>query len=238
MIKIVANDFIEPWIQTEEKNCQNIVNWLAIMNFKGGIFENLPLEVLNKSTDQFDKETNFLIFNRKTIESSKRNHSEMDKFRNDFDFIVYLCSNAELTKLACQYQRIDCLTFRLSGIHQLVDDSTINLALEQDKAIEIDYSEILTKKNPIPLLRNIKKVIYKATKKNLPIIFSSRAENKYDLRSSHSLLGFLGFIDVKKVYYMNISQSWLLNRLQRNRLRKKGEFLSPGIWLKNKESEF
>lgn len=237
MIQLVTNNFIEPWIQTEEKNFENIVNWLCFMNFKGALFENLTFENSSQLNDQFGKQTNFLIFNRKTVESSKRNPSEMDKFRSDFDFIAFFCSNAELTKWACQDQRIDCLSFRLSEIHQLVDDSTINLAKEADKAIEIDFSEILSKKNPIPLLRNVKKVIYRATNKNLPIIFSSRARSKYDLRSIHSLLGFLDLINVKKEYYSDISQTWLINRLQRNRMRKNGDFLSPGIWLKNKEPE-
>ena len=232
---LVTNDFIEPWIQVDETNFENILNRLIFLHFKGAIFENISRAELDHLKDRIVIEDEFLLFNRRTIESSKKNPNDMDKIRNEFDLVCFFCTNAEITKWACQDQRIDCLTFQLSEIHLLVDDSTVNLAKNQDKAIEIDFSELLLKKNPISSLRNIKKVMHRAARKNLPVIFSSRARNVFNLRSVYSLIGFLEFIDVKSNYYDEISQKWLYERLIRNQIRKKEFFLAPGIWIKNNE---
>ena len=85
------------------------------------------------------------------------------------------------------------------------------------------------------MLRNLKKALYRAIKKDLPIIFSCKASSEYNIRSSYSLLGFMEFLDVPNGYYENNSQNWLKNRLKRNKERKNDKFIVPGVWMKRNE---
>ncbi len=231
----MSEHFIEPCIQGSEQQVEELIKWLRELSFKGVIIENMAQEKVESLQNTLSNKEEFLLFNRVTIDSPKRNPSDLDKFRNKCDFLVYYSINADLTKWACQDQRIDCLKFPLSEIHQLADDSTIIMAKENDKALEIDFSELLGTKNPIPWLRNIKKVIHRATKKELPIILSSNAKTEYDLRSRYSILGFLHFLEISESYYKDISQNWLSTKLVRNRERKRTNFVSPGIWVKESE---
>ena len=232
---IVSDEFIESWIEPHEEDLAKLFILLHSLDYYGAIIEDVPNTKLHEILDSLDIKNSFTAFNRKTIIKPNKNPSEMALFRNNYDFIVFHCRNAEITKWACQDQRIDCLSFPLEEIHILADDSTIKLAKEQDKAIEIDYSEIVHKKNPIGLLRNLKKVFFKAVKKNLPVILSSRAHNKYELRSICSILGVLNFLDVEEKYYKEISQKWLINRLGRNTKRKNESFVVPGVHIKDQE---
>jgi len=233
----MPSHFIEPCIIGSEQQLEKLLKWLTSLNYRGCIIDQIDTDSLDHLRKSLPSEKEFLLFTRKTIDSPKRNPSEINKFRNDNDFIVFYSTNPDLTKWACQDQRIDCLKFPLSEIHQLADDSTIAMAKDNDKAIEIDFSELLKIKNPIALLRNIKKVFHRAVNKKLPIILSSHAQNEYALRSSHSILGFLAFLNVPEQYYTEISQEWLLNKLTRNKERKKTNFIAPGIWLQEMEGK-
>ena len=225
----------EPWIQTHSLDIQNFIQRLQLLDYNACIVEDLPLKHIEELELNKTIPEKFKIFNRRTIESSKRNPGDIDHIRKEHDFISYHCATPELTKWACQDQRIDAILFSLADIHQLADDSTIILAKEHDKALEIEYYSILTNRYPISFLRNIKKVVFRATKKNLPIIFSSRAQHVENLRSIYSLEGFLDFIDVPSKYNTAISQQWLISRLERNRIRKSSNFIAPGIWFSDKE---
>ena len=232
---LVSNHFIEPCIQDSEQQVEKLIKWLIALSYKGVMIENIVMDRLQKLQDSLTPKEEFVLYTRKTIDSPKRNPSDLDKIRNNFDFLVYYSTSADLTKWACQDQRIDCLKFPLSEIHQLADDSTIIMAKENEKGIEIDFSELLRIKNPIPWLRNIRKVFHRATKKELPIILSSHARTEYDLRSNYSILGFLALLDVSETYYKEISQVWLTNKLTRNKERKGANFIAPGIWVKAPE---
>lgn len=232
---VVPSHFIEPCITGSEEQLEKLLRWLTSLNYGGCVIEEIDDYSLERIRGSLFSEKESFLFTRKTITSSKRNPSDINKFRNKHDFIVFYCTNADLTKWACQDQRIDCLKFPLSEIHQLADDSTISMAKDNDKAIEVDFHEFIKMKNPIAPLRNIKKVFHRAIKKKLPIILSSHAQNEYALKSRQSILGFLSFLDVPDRYYQEVSQAWLLNRLNRNKERKKTNFISPGIWLKETE---
>lgn len=232
---LVSSHFIEPCITGSEQQLEKLLKWLTSMNYRGCIIDQVDTDLVAHLHQSIPSGKEFLLFTRKTIDSPKRNPSDINKFRNDNDFIVFYSTNPELTKWACQDQRIDCLKFPLTEIHQLVDDSTIAMAKDNDKAIEIDFSELLKLKNPIGLLRNIKKVFHRAVNKKLPILLSSHAHNVYALKSSYSIIGFLAFLDVPEQYYLEISQEWLLRKLMRNKKRRKNNFIAPGIWLQEKE---
>jgi RNase P/RNase MRP subunit p30 len=208
--------------------------WLYSFDFKGCMIENFSQEKIKEFENKIQPKE-FFVYNRKTIDDAKKNPREMDEYRNFFDFITFFCTNPELTKWACQDQRIDSLIFPLNEINQLADDSTINLLKQNDKCIEISYFPILSSKNPIPILRNIKKVLYRASIKKLPILISSRASRVEHLRSGFSILGFANFMDLSDSYYKEISLTWLNKRLQRNVSRHTKEFVAPGIWIKNEE---
>lgn len=230
-------DFIEPWIFSSEDHLEKIVTLLQSLDYTGCIIENLKSDTINRVTANMKTETFFTIYSRKTIESGKRNPTEMDQFRQYFDFLTFFCTTPELTKWACQDQRIDSLLFSLKDIHKLIDDSTVNMALENSKSIEIEFTTVVQEKYPIPYLRNIKKSIFKITRKNLPVLLSSKANSFYDIKSPSSIIGFLNFLDVSDDYYETISQPWLKSRLSRNRSRKSDEFVSPGIRLSPEEKE-
>ena len=231
----MASQFIQPWIQVSEELIEEFIQRLRLLQYNCCIIENMSFTTVKRIQSTMPINNPFKIFNRKTLESSKRNPSDIDYLRRENDFISYHATTPELTKWACQDQRIDALQFPLNDIHQLADDSTIILAKENDKSIEIEYNAILSNKYPISFLRNIKKVVYRAVKKELPKLFSSKAQIVEQLRSRSSLEGFLEFIGMPDSYYKEISQSWLVTRLERNRLRKKEEFIAPGIWLKEQQ---
>lgn len=233
----MASQFIEPWIQASEEHLEEFIRRLKILQFNSCIIENMPLTSVKRLQTTLRINNQFKLFNRKTLESSKRNPSDIDFLRRENDFISYHATTPDLTKWACQDQRIDSLQFPLNDIHQLADDSTIILAKENDKSIEIEYNTILSNKYPILFLRNIKKVVYRAVRKELPILFSSKAQTEGQLRSKFSLEGFLEFVGIPDSYYREVSQPWLATRLERNRLRKQEEFIAPGIWLKEQQED-
>ena len=80
-------------------------------------------------------------------------------------------------------------------------------------------------------------MVYRAVRKELPILFSSKAQTEGQLRSKFSLEGFLEFVGIPDSYYREVSQPWLATRLERNRLRKQEEFIAPGIWLKEQQED-
>ena len=90
----------------------------------------------------------------------------------------------------------------------------------------------LTQKKSIRSLRNIKKAVYRAVSKEVPLLLSSYANSPDSLRPKKSIIGFSQFIGMKNSYYLNISQKWLFSRLIRNRKRNMNpEFIAPNIWV-------
>lgn len=186
-----------------------------------------------------DKDKNFInehFFKRKTLLSEKKNPMTIQNERLKNDFLVFHCLTPELTKWACQDQRIDVLTFELSQINKLADNSTINLLASNSKGIDINISS-LHSRGSIGKLRNIKKVVYRAVKKKIPILLSSHVNTPDLLRSKKIMLAFSTFLGMPENYFESTCQSWLFSRLMRNRERQQGnDFISPGIWRSKTES--
>lgn len=224
-------EFIEPWITNPPENLGKLLSWVEKLGFSGCIIEGINSHEFKNFKQSLQLNSSFSTFTRTTIDSNKKNPPALDQLRTRHEFMTYYCTNAELTKWACQDQRIDNLLFPLKEIHRLVDDSTINMAKENDKSIEIDFSLLIADKYPIAQLRNIIKVVHRVTKKEIPLIFSSRANSINMVRSPYSLLGFLNFIGLPENYYKEISQKWLVQRLTRNVSRNSNSFVSPGIWV-------
>ena len=231
----MALDFIEPWIVNAPENFGKLLPWLHKLGYSGCIIEGIGAQDLKEVSKKVLTSDRFTTFTRKTLETNKKNPPNLDQIRNQVDFLTFFCSNAEITKWACQDQRIDNLLFPIKEFHRLVDDSTINLVNENKKSIEVDFSSIISDKYPIAQLRNIIKVVYKATKKDVPLIFSSKAKTIEMVRSPYSLIGFLNFVGFPLNYYQNISQPWLTQRLKRNISRKSDSFISPGLWVTSED---
>lgn len=222
--------FIETCIKSSNNTILSFKNWLKILNFSHAVVESTD------STDETRIKDSF-FFKRKTITSSTKNPKFMDKIRFNNDLLIFYCDNPNVTKWASQDQRVDGLQFPLSDINKLADDSTIYLLKQNDKFIDLNLREIVSNRFPIHFLRNIKKVVHRASKKQIPILLSSYANSPVNLRSSLSTIGFTHFIGLENDYYINVSQFWLFKRLERNRKRLNDNFISPGVWkLDNEES--
>lgn len=225
----LKNAYIEPFIHFFPPKLDNLISWLKILDFSYGIIE---------STDDLSigEDFNPHLFLRKTLMEQKKNPNNLTTQRFQNDLIIFHCQSPEMVKWACQDQRIDGLQFPIHKFHQLVDESTVNLLESNDKLIEICLPDILKKRNPIAPLRNIIKVIHKAQRKQVPIIISSQAKSLFELNHILCLLGFSEFIGMTSKYFTE-GQWWLLTRVLRNRKRREGQFIAPGVWKVDNDEE-
>ena len=222
-LNILQELFIEPCLKPNpDIDIEIYENWLRILNFSHYLIE----------VDQHTKTLlpNSQCFLRQTITTNKKNLSDLNSRRYAVDLLIFYCTNPDATKWACQDQRIDSLIFNPSNIHLLADDSTINLLKINNKAIDINTFELVSKLAIGPI-RNVRKAIYKAVKKDVPILLSSNANNPQELRSQQSVIAFSHFLDIPVDYYSEISQKWLYSRLLRNQKRRtNSDFVAPNIW--------
>jgi RNase P/RNase MRP subunit p30 len=227
--------FIESWIECPLNELERFVKWLQFMGYNHVICE-FPENKINSQSIQINSLpvfSNLQIYNRKTLDKTTKSQSkqQLNHLRQKFIIISQLCNDPTITKWACLDQRIDFLVFNLSDIHLLADDSTVRLIHENEKFLEINCHEIFQRKgNPISLLRNIKKVIHRCIKKQVPILLSSKAKNPFSLRAPRSVLGMAEFLGITPSYYQEISKLSLYQRIDRNINRLNTDyFIGPGI---------
>ena len=218
----MSDIFIESCIQSKIQNPDIFLSWFSLLEISQALIENkdnIPL---------FG--TNEFFSSRKTLTSSHKNPQIIQQDRLNNEILFYLCETPDLTKWACQDQRVDGLVFNAADINRLADESTINLLQENNKCIEINLREIFTNNIPIGYLRNIKKVVFRAIKKNVAVLISSYSSYPEELRSRKSIIGFSHFIGMPESYYTDVCQKWLHERIIRNRKRLNDNFISPDIW--------
>lgn len=233
-------EFIESWIEVNGSDIAELEyfeKWFKFLGYKHIIWEfydttNDPKQ--NKRNNSFLEKNSLVFYNRKTLTTTAKKQSKnyLDKLRKEFIIITQFCTAPELTKWACQDQRIDFLLFKLADIHMLADKSTIRLLQEHNKFLEIDCSEFFnTKFKPIGLLRKTQKVIFECVKKQVPVLLSSRARTPLSLRTPRAVLGMANFLGIPQNYYLQVSQAALYERLARNKRRLQSNlFVGPEIW--------
>lgn len=238
--------FIESWIDITPSNAhlyEVFVNWLEFLKYNSSIWEftGLTDSILNNILKHpINQKSRVLNYNRTTLSTIAKNQSkaQLDNLRKKYTIVAQLCNSPVLTKWACLDQRIDCLQFQLSEIHHLVDMSTARLLKENNKILEIDCSQFFkSRSNPIGLLRNTKKSIFRCMKKEVPILLSSRTTELSSLKSPYAVLAMAEFLGIPPSYYREISLIAIKSRLKRNSKRLNSElFVAPNIWKTEKSN--
>jgi RNase P/RNase MRP subunit p30 len=138
------------------------------------------------------------------------------------DFIVLHKPNEKVLKVAVDNCNID-------ATDEFVKYPLIKKMAERNIAVLINFNELLKAFNLQKTLYLMSRTVKLAKRHKTPIIISSGAQTKWELRSASDLIGFCEVIgmtagEAKKTLYDH--QERVLNRKE---LKKTGKWVSPGV---------
>lgn len=227
----MPQSYIEPCITCPTDDLDWFSGWLTPLGLGLVLWENESKDRRKGPTTSFDR-----FKPRVTLTTTSKNQSKakLDSLRLTNVIVVQHCSSPDVTKWACQDQRVDGLLFDNSSIHQLVDTSTARMMVENEKYLEVNCADFLRSRPTIGALRNVRKALFRTSKKGVPTCLASQANRPYHLRAWRSMQGLATFLGMTEEDYKT-GQTWLRDRIQRNISRLDPSFVAPGIWLVDEE---
>lgn len=192
--------------------------------------------VLNKEINEenFLKIKEFSLKNKidvfKKAEIEAHNKKEILNFlrknRRKFEIISIICKTKEAMLLAARDGRVD--TFILSLKDNLMIDKGI--ASISKNILEIQAKEIIiSKKDLFRTTKNLMKMLEATKSYNIPLIFSSGAENIYEQRSAIVLKSFLNSFGYSEEEAIKCVSDIPLKKIMENRFKLSNKFVMPGV---------
>lgn len=129
-------------------------------------------------------------------------------------------------------QRIAIKTCSVDAIKAYVDYPAIKEMAEKNVALLICFSDFLNSKDKSRTLYLMQKSITLAKKYKTPIIIASGAKNKWELRSPSELIAFGEILGLKTIEAKCALKSFQEKIRKREKLKKEGKYIYPGIELK------
>lgn len=138
------------------------------------------------------------------------------------DFIVLKNPNEKILKAAIDKCLID-------AVDSFVKYPFIKKMAERNVAVVINFNSLLNARNIQKTIHLLSKTVKLAKKYKTPIIVTSGAENKWDLRSVSELIALcevLGITAGEAKKTLHLHQEKIL---ERKRLKKEGKWVSPEV---------
>jgi RNase P/RNase MRP subunit p30 len=209
----VANQlgFTEIWISNPTKEERKLLSQSSFINLIR-LYERLDIGINNESKAQMI--------------------SILRQQRREIPIIAVTCLTPELAAWAAQDNRVDIIKFPVFQLGKLMSRSIAKLMVKFNKHLEIQLAELysLPERQQIPALRHIRSALEIATRKNVPILFSSGSKKPDQMRSPREL------VSLAQMFLMNStssldSLSTIPQRLiQRNLLKISPDYIAPGVF--------
>lgn len=140
------------------------------------------------------------------------------------------CRSKAVARQAARDHRVDVVYFPPdSGLW--FDDAEARLASQTEGAYEINLTELLTliAGRDIRGLRRVAEGIWNAWRRDVPVILSTGASNRLEMREPRGLASLLTLLDIdlEEASEMISTNPWSI--VERNRRRLSGEYAAPGV---------
>jgi RNase P/RNase MRP subunit p30 len=165
-------------------------------------------------------------------EKSKREvKSTLASWRRSYPVICVTCNSADMTKWAVQDNRVDGILFPLKIGSRLFDNATARMCNENNKFLLISLSDFLRIYNKrVQFVRDIRKMLFYAKKKDCKVVYCTRADNVNYLRAAKEMAGLLGELGDQSVDKITTSlNTTLFEVVTRNLYKNSPAYLGPGV---------
>ena len=161
------------------------------------------------------------------VEIYARNKEDLrkniQKFREREDILIVNGGNLKVNRAACEDPRIDILAHpfkkrRDSGINHILAKK----AAENEVAIELSIDPIIKTKFSLraKIISHFRQIIKLHRKFDFPIIISSNAYSKYDLRTPNDIIALAQCFGMSEKEAEDSLSKIPLNIIERNKIRK------------------
>ncbi|MFX0209368.1 MAG: RNase P subunit p30 family protein [Candidatus Hodarchaeota archaeon] len=152
--------------------------------------------------------------------------------RRHIPIIAVTCLTPELTAWAAQDNRVDILTFPVFQIGKLMSRSIAKLMVKFQKHLEIQLSDLysLPERQQIPALRQIRSALEIASRKNVPILFSSGCKKPDQMRSPQELASLGQMLLMGSTMSLDSLSTIPQQLLQKNLLKINPSYITPGVY--------
>ncbi len=176
------------------------------------------------------------IVNRVDINpKNQRNlRQQLKRLRYKVEIIVVHCNTKSVSRQAARDNRIDLIRFKVDeSRNHLFNRRQAGLMRDSGVGYEICLQDLLIDNRVLLVkrIKTIKKRVNIAIKYNLPIVVSSYAENRYDLRTPLGMLSLMSLVDVDPDEALNMVSSTPLGLVKKNRAKLGPKYVMPGVWL-------
>lgn len=165
-------------------------------------------------------------------ESKAQMISILRQQRREIPIITVTCLTPELTAWAAQDNRVDILKFPVFHLGKLMSRSIAKLMVKFNKHLEIQLAELysLHERQQIPALRQIHSALEIATRKNVPILFSSGSKKPDQMRSPRELASLAQMFMMNSKLSLDSLSTIPQQLIQRNLLKISPDYIAPGVF--------
>ncbi|MFX1285217.1 MAG: RNase P subunit p30 family protein [Promethearchaeota archaeon] len=152
--------------------------------------------------------------------------------RRQIPIIAVTCLTPELTAWAAQDNRVDIVTFPVFQIGKLMSRSIAKLMVKFQKHLEIQLTDLysLPERQQIPALRQIRSALEIATRKNIPILFTSGSKRIEQMRSPRELASLGQMLLLSSTMPLDSLSTIPQQLIQKNLVKISPRYIRPGVY--------
>jgi RNase P/RNase MRP subunit p30 len=157
---------------------------------------------------------------------------EIETNRTKYEFISVTSTSKNVARKAGRDHRIDGIKFPINSKVSF-DYHQANLMKKSGSALQIDIVDLL-ERGSFKLEKNIQtihKQVRVAAKNDIPIILSSGAYEKYQLRTPRGIIALASMIKIDEDSATDSLSEIPNTIIDRNRSKLSDKFVSSGVWL-------
>ncbi|MFX0122640.1 MAG: RNase P subunit p30 family protein [Candidatus Hodarchaeota archaeon] len=165
-------------------------------------------------------------------ESKAQMISILRQQRREIPIIAVTCLTPELAAWAAQDNRVDIIKFPVFYMGKLMSRSIAKLMVKFNKYLEIQLAELysLPERHQIPALRQIRSALKIATRKNVPILFSSGSKKPDQMRSPQELVSLAQMLVKNFGLSLDSLSSIPQQLIQKNLIKISPDYIAPGVF--------
>ncbi|MHA1462449.1 MAG: RNase P subunit p30 family protein [Candidatus Heimdallarchaeota archaeon] len=190
-----------------------------------------------KKGKKAEKQESVEHFSRKDTKISNLNKVKnfLSKERNQCELLSVTTTNAKIAQWVVKDNRVDILSIPVSKIKEIITEQLANVAAANQTFLEIDLSSIIhsTDRKSI-ILHKLTRVMRLILKQRAPFIFTTKAKDPFGLRDMRSIIALGNLIGVPEQRTKDCMKAFY-ERIQLNKKKLSDEFITTGIWKKNKK---
>lgn len=157
---------------------------------------------------------------------------QLKKNRFNYEIISVVCYNKAVARQAGRDHRVDVIKFPLNSKLRF-DHHQANLMKDTGSALQIDTLDLL-ERDPLRLEKNIQRLckqIFVADKRNIPVILSSGAYEKYQLREPRGIMALASLMEIDEESSEEMITKIPNGLVDKNRAKLSDKFVMPDVWL-------